>query len=59
MALAAGGGVRVGLEDNIWLDPERTRLARNSELVGRLVNVARSMGQEPYSQTELRDLLKI
>ncbi|MCK4413385.1 MAG: 3-keto-5-aminohexanoate cleavage protein, partial [Candidatus Eisenbacteria sp.] len=29
MALVAGGGVRVGLEDNIWYDEARTRLATN------------------------------
>ena len=32
IAIAAGGGVRVGLEDNIWYDPGRTRLARNADL---------------------------
>ena len=29
VAIAMGGGVRVGLEDNIWFDEGRTKLARN------------------------------
>ena len=29
LAIAIGKGVRVGLEDNIWFDTERTRLATN------------------------------
>ena len=36
LAVAAGGGVRVGLEDGIHLDRERTRLARNTDLVERV-----------------------
>ena len=32
MAIAAGGHVRVGLEDNIWFDRDRTRLATNAEM---------------------------
>jgi uncharacterized protein (DUF849 family) len=41
MAIAAGGHVRVGLEDNIWWDRERTRLATNAELVERVASLAR------------------
>ncbi|NLO72476.1 MAG: 3-keto-5-aminohexanoate cleavage protein, partial [candidate division WS1 bacterium] len=37
MALAAGGGVRVGLEDNLWLDEARSELATNAALVERTV----------------------
>jgi 3-keto-5-aminohexanoate cleavage enzyme len=59
IAIAAGGGVRVGLEDNIWFDAERTRLATNRELVERVVYIARSMGREPLSPREARGLLKL
>lgn len=59
IAIAAGGGVRVGLEDNIWYDAERTRLATNRELVERVVYIARSMGREPLSPREARGLLKL
>jgi uncharacterized protein (DUF849 family) len=59
IAIAAGGGVRVGLEDNIWYDEERTKLATNRELVERVVYIARSMGREPLSPREARRLLKL
>ena len=36
LAVAAGGGVRVGLEDGIWFDRARTRLATNPMLVERV-----------------------
>lgn len=58
MALAAGGGVRIGLEDNIWYDAKRTRLATNRDLVERIVTIAKAMGREPFSPGEARDLLK-
>ncbi len=35
-SIAAGGGVRVGLEDGIWFDRGRTRLATNPMLVERV-----------------------
>jgi len=57
MSLVDGGGVRVGLEDNIWYDPERTKLATNRELVERTLNIARALGREPYTRKETRDLL--
>jgi len=59
IAIAAGGGVRVGLEDNIWYDTERTRLATNRDLVERIVSIANAMGREPISPKEARDLLKL
>jgi len=36
MAVCQGLGVRIGLEDNNWLDQQRTRPARNIELVRRV-----------------------
>jgi len=54
MALVAGGGVRIGLEDNIWYDLHRTRLASNCELIKRIVEIARALGREPYSNKEAR-----
>src|SRR3954471_19319704 len=41
MAALAGGNVRVGLEDNIWLG--RGRLATNAELVERAVTILEAM----------------
>mgnify|MGYP000959338171 FL=1 len=40
VSIAAGGGVRVGLEDNLWLDRGRTRLARNADLLRRVHAIA-------------------
>jgi 3-keto-5-aminohexanoate cleavage enzyme len=59
LALAAGGGVRVGLEDTIWFDAERTRLATNLELVERIVNVGKALGRHPYTPKELRMRLNL
>lgn len=57
MALAAGGGVRVGLEDNLWLDEGRTRLATNRALVERVMETADILGRRPYTAPELRGVL--
>jgi len=57
MAIVAGGGVRIGLEDNIWYDAERTRLATNRDLVERIVSIAQVLGCSPYSPREARVLL--
>lgn len=59
MAIVAGGGVRVGLEDNIWYDDGRTRLATNRELIERIVSIAKAMDREPYNIREARDFLKL
>lgn len=40
IAIALGGGVRVGLEDNIWHDVQRTRLATNLDLLTRVHEIA-------------------
>jgi 3-oxoadipate:acetyl-CoA acetyltransferase len=40
LAIATGGHVRVGLEDNLWLDAAREQPATNPALVERLVRLA-------------------
>ena len=40
LALVSGGSVRVGLEDNIFLDSKRSRLATNQELLQRIHQLA-------------------
>jgi 3-keto-5-aminohexanoate cleavage enzyme len=57
MAILEGGGVRIGLEDNIYLDDERKHLATNSQLVERLAGVAKALGKEPYTLKEAREIL--
>jgi len=54
MSLASGGGVRVGLEDNIYLDSGKERLATNLELVERIANISASMGKTIMTSSEFR-----
>jgi 3-keto-5-aminohexanoate cleavage enzyme len=58
-ALVAGGGVRVGLEDNIWFDDERTRLVTNRELVERVLSIAHALGRVPFTGQEAREFLGV
>ena len=59
IAIAAGGGVRVGLEDNIWFDRKRTKLARNSDLIRRVHKIIETNEREVMKPEELRKLLKM
>lgn len=59
LAVVWGGGVRVGLEDNIWYDPERTKLATNEELVKRVVEIAKAIGREIATPREARQILNL
>jgi uncharacterized protein (DUF849 family) len=57
MSIVAGGGVRIGLEDNIYYDAERTELATNAKLIKRILSIANAMGCVPYSHLEARKVL--
>lgn len=57
MSILSGGGVRIGIEDNIWYDTERTNLATNHGLVKRIVSIAQTLGYSPYTVKEARKLL--
>ena len=57
MAILAGGNVRVGLEDNIWL--EKGRLAKNYQLVEKAVNVIETSGSKVMSAKEVREILRL
>ncbi|MEQ8356016.1 MAG: 3-keto-5-aminohexanoate cleavage protein [Kiloniellaceae bacterium] len=57
MAILAGGNIRVGLEDNIWL--EKGVLASNGDLVARAAGIARSMGSRLLSPEEVRQKLSL
>jgi len=58
-AIAMGGGVRVGIEDNIWYDQRRTRLASNSDLIRRIHELARIHDRNIMSPSRLRALLNL
>jgi uncharacterized protein (DUF849 family) len=57
MAALAGGNVRVGLEDNIYLS--RGRLASNGELVERAVSILESMNVRVLGPDEVREKLRL
>jgi 3-keto-5-aminohexanoate cleavage enzyme len=57
LAIAMGGHVRVGIEDNIWYDADRTRLAANPDLIDRIVRIASAMGREIASPDEARSII--
>jgi 3-keto-5-aminohexanoate cleavage enzyme len=59
VAIALGGGVRVGLEDNIYYDPQRTRLAKNSELIHRVHLLAEANERKVMDPGELRKILNL
>ena len=59
-ALALGGNVRVGLEDNFYLDSAGKEMAKsNGDLVAKAVRMARDMGREPATVDEARRMLSL
>jgi uncharacterized protein (DUF849 family) len=54
-AVLAGGNVRVGLEDNLWL--EKGVLATNAQLVERAMGVVEGMGARIIGAAEVREKL--
>lgn len=54
LSIAFGGGVRVGLEDNIWYDVSRTKLATNSDLLKRIHVIAQANDQKIMTSKEFR-----
>lgn len=56
-SVAAGGGVRVGLEDGIWFDRGRTELATNPMLVERVHELLALHGRSMMTPAELRSRL--
>ena len=59
MALATGGGVRIGLEDNVWFDRQRTQLASNHQLIERIAHIAAALDLKPYSHKDARKILGV
>ena len=57
LAMLAGGNVRVGLEDNLWLG--KGQLATNGALVDRAVAIAIGMGARVLGPAEVRTRLKL
>jgi uncharacterized protein (DUF849 family) len=57
LAVAAGGNVRVGLEDNLWLS--KGVLATNGALVERAVQIVEGIGSRVMSPAEVRSKLQL
>jgi uncharacterized protein (DUF849 family) len=57
MAALAGGNVRVGLEDNLYLS--RGKLASNGELVERAVHILEGMNARVLGPSEVREKLQL
>ena len=56
-AVLAGGNVRVGLEDNLWLG--KGQLATNAQLVERAVTIIENMGARVIGPDEVRARLNL
>jgi len=54
MSLAAGGGVRVGLEDGLYVDARREKLATNPGLVERAHALGSHLGRRVMTPKEMR-----
>jgi 3-keto-5-aminohexanoate cleavage enzyme len=52
LAVAFGGGVRVGLEDNIWYDAAKTRLGTNLDLLKRVLHLSEIFEREVMAPRE-------
>lgn len=59
MAIAAGGGVRVGLEDNIYFDRKRKVLAKNIDLIKRVHKIAEANERGIMTSSKLRKILNL
>lgn len=59
LGLVSGGGVRVGLEDNLHLDSARKRLASNKELVKRIIDIGHALERQVMPPTALRSQLEM
>lgn len=56
-AVLAGGNVRIGLEDNLWL--RKGELATNAALTERAVTLIETMGSRVLSPAEVRERLRL
>jgi len=59
LAIATDGGVRTGLEDNIYFDRGRKILATNAMLVERIHRIAAEFERSVMKPAKLRELLKL
>ncbi len=59
IAISIGAGIRIGIEDNIWYDTERTKLASNPDLLKRTKIIIEANEKEVMKPSEFRKLLNL
>jgi 3-keto-5-aminohexanoate cleavage enzyme len=59
IAIGQDGGVRVGIEDNIWFDRKKTRAATNKDLVSRVAKMIHLNDKTIMSPRRFREVLDI
>jgi 3-keto-5-aminohexanoate cleavage enzyme len=52
-----GGNVRTGIEDNLFMDAEKTDPASNERLVQRIVKYAEALGRQVATPDQTRTML--
>jgi len=57
LAVAMGGGVRTGLEDNLYMDDKKQELATNERLVLRINTYAEALGRPVATPEEAKRML--
>jgi uncharacterized protein (DUF849 family) len=58
MSIAAGGNVRVGLEDSLWIGPGKLA-SSNAEQVSKVRALIEGLGHEIATPAEARAMLKL
>lgn len=57
MGLSFGGHIRVGLEDNIYFDRNKSELASNEKLIDRVVKIIKAMKRDIATPVQAREIL--
>ncbi len=57
MGILYGNGVRIGLEDSLWMDRERHHAASNTAMVQRIGDLAAILGRRIATTSEVRAAL--
>lgn len=57
LGVTMGGNVRIGLEDNLYEDTGKQRLATNPGLVERIARLARAAEREPATPAQAREII--
>ncbi len=58
-SIIAGGHIRVGIEDSVYFDYEKTQLASNRQLVERIVRIAKELQRPIATAAQARDMIGI